>query len=45
LYLALKWFYNEKTKRYYSEELLKEIKDSMGPDWRKKYMKEVRVRV
>lgn len=43
-YLALKWFLNDKTKHYYSEELLKEmeeyednIKDSMDPNWREKY--------
>jgi len=39
-YLALKWFYNEKTKKYYSEKLLKQMKDyeelikhSMSPGW------------
>ncbi len=26
-YLALKWFYNDKTKKYYSKELLKEISE------------------
>ncbi len=26
-FLALKWFYNEDTKKYYSEELLKEMKE------------------
>jgi len=46
-YLALKWFYNEKTKKYYSEALLEEIteyekklKNSIDPKWREKLEKE-----
>jgi len=45
-YLALKWFYNEKTKKYYSDALLEEMKkyenfieNAMNPHWREKVLK------
>ncbi|OGJ19942.1 hypothetical protein A3K73_03200 [Candidatus Pacearchaeota archaeon RBG_13_36_9] len=48
-YLAIKWFFNEKTEKYYSEGLLKEIaeyeaqlKNAIDPKWREKIEKENR---